>query len=53
MYIHLKYKLPSIIEKAFDFVDHSGTMLAVFKRKKGVTDGEIKALWQEMGLGDT
>jgi len=41
------------IEEVADLVDHSGAMLAVFKRKKGVTDGEIKALWQEMGLGDT
>mmetsp|Transcript_20696 Transcript_20696/g.30699 ORF Transcript_20696/g.30699 Transcript_20696/m.30699 type:complete len:93 (+) Transcript_20696:625-903(+) len=41
------------IEEVADLVDHSGAMLAVFKRKRGVTDGEIKALWQEMGLGDT
>lgn len=41
------------IEEVADLVDHSGAMLAVFKRKKGVTDWEIKALWQEMGLGDT
>ena len=41
------------IEEVADLVDHSGAMLAVFKRKKGVTDGDIKALWQEIGLGDT
>ena len=41
------------IEEVADLVDHSGAMLAVFKRKEGVTDQEIKALWQEMGLGDT
>jgi hypothetical protein len=32
---------------------HSRAMLAVFKRKEYVSDDEIKALWEQMGLGDT
>ena len=34
-----------------DLVDHSGAMLAVFKRKAGVSDDDIKALYEEVGFG--
>ena len=41
------------IEEVADLIDHSRAMLAVFKRKAGVTDHDIIALWEEIGLGDT
>lgn len=41
------------IEEVADVVDHSGAMLAVFKRKDNVSDDEIKTLWEQIGLGDT
>jgi hypothetical protein len=50
-----KWQYPNhrIEEVADLLVDHSRAMLAVFKRKKHVSDYEIKALWEQMGLGDT
>ena len=51
---NFKWQYPyHMIEKVADLFDHSGAMLAVFKRKDGVSDDEIKELWGQMGLGDT
>ena len=41
------------LEEVADLVDHSGAMLAVFKRKNDVTDDMIRKLWEEVGFLDT
>eukprot|EP00977_Amphora_coffeiformis_P016915 scaffold5364_cov164-Amphora_coffeaeformis.AAC.13 len=49
-----KWQIPNHrITEVADLIDHSGAMLAVFKRKPGVSDETIEALWQGVGLNDT
>mmetsp|Transcript_22934 Transcript_22934/g.39242 ORF Transcript_22934/g.39242 Transcript_22934/m.39242 type:complete len:308 (-) Transcript_22934:31-954(-) len=51
---NFRWQLPfHRVTEVADLVDHSGAMLAVFKRKAGVTDNDIKALWEEVGLHET
>jgi len=49
-----KWQLPfHRLTEVADLVDHSGAMLALFKRKSDVSDDDIKVLWEEIGLSDT
>jgi len=41
------------LEEVADLVDHSGAMLAAFKRKNDVTDDMISRLWEEVAFLDT